>query len=119
MEKWNTYLSAIVRDDGKYLPKETSSFSDNVGAYCIRPTIRPVRGERVDDKRARGVFNTPLHGYLSDNRLGMEKWDTYSSPIVRDNGKHLPEETLSFFDNVGAQKHTPHQTPRKGRGGRR
>ena len=35
------------------------------------PPIRPARGERVDDKRARGVCFCALLGYLSDNRLDM------------------------------------------------
>ena len=82
MEKRNTYLSLIVRDNGKYLPKEISSFSSNVGAYRIRLTKRPARGEGVDDKRARGVCFYALPGYLSDNRLDMEKRNTDLSLIV-------------------------------------
>ena len=49
-----------------------SDFSaGRVGAYCIRPTKRPAKGERVDDKRARGVCFCALYGYPSDNRLDM------------------------------------------------
>ena len=114
MEKRNTYSSPLVRDNRKHIPKETLSFSGNVRAYCIRPTKRPVKGERVDDKRARGVFNTPLPGYPSDNRLNMEKRNTDLSLIVRDNGKHLPEETLSFSGNVGVYCIRPTKRPAKG-----
>ena len=58
------------------IPRQSFKFdfsAGRVGAYCIRPTKRPAKGVGVDDKCAGGVFNTPLHGYLSDNRLNMEK----------------------------------------------
>ena len=63
--------AVIVRDNKKYLPEKTSSFSGRVGAYCICLTKRPAKGEWVDVESIWGVFNTPLHGYLSDNRLDM------------------------------------------------
>ena len=51
-----------------------SDFSaGRVGAYCIRPTKRPAKGERVDVESIWGVFNTPLPGNLSNNRLDMEE----------------------------------------------
>ena len=73
-------------------------FFDNVGTYCIRLTKRPARGERVDVESIRGVCNTPLHGYLSDNRLDMMKLNTYLSAIVRDNGKYLTKESAIVRD---------------------
>ena len=66
-------------------PFKSDFSAGRVGAYCIRPTKRPARGEMVDDKCVGGVCNTPLHGYLSDNRLDMMELNTYSSLIVRDN----------------------------------
>ena len=73
MKKRNTYLSTIVPNITSHQPFKSNFSAGRVGAYCIRPTKRPAKGVGIDDKRARGVFNTPLHGYLSDNRLGMEK----------------------------------------------
>ena len=50
-----------------YQPFKSDLSAGRVGAYCIRPTKRPARGEGVDVESIWGVFNTPLHGYLSDN----------------------------------------------------
>ena len=66
-------------------PFKSDFSAGRVGAYCIRPTKCPAKGEMVDDKCAGGVFNTPLPGYPSDNRLNMEKRNTDLSLIVRDN----------------------------------
>ena len=52
-------------------PFKSDFSAGRVGAYCIRPTKRPTKGEMVDDKCAGGVCNTPLPGHLSDNRLDM------------------------------------------------
>ena len=52
-------------------PFKSDFSAGRVGAYCIRPTKRPARGEGVDVESIWGVCNTPLPGYLSDNRLDM------------------------------------------------
>ena len=54
-------------------PFKSDFSAGRVGAYCIRPTKRPAKGEWVDVESIWGVFNTPLPGYLSDNRLDMKK----------------------------------------------
>ena len=116
MEKKDTYLSTIVRDNGKYLPEETLSFSGNVGAYCIRPTKRPAKGERIDVESIWGVCNTPLHGYLSDNRLDMKKRNTYLSTIVPNIPPRQPIKSDFSAGRVGAYCICPTKRPAKGVG---
>ena len=66
-------------------PFKSDFSAGRVGEYCIRPTKRPAKGVGVDVESIWGVFNTPLPGYPSDNRLEMEKRNTDLSLIVRDN----------------------------------
>ena len=73
-------------------------FSGRVGAYRIRLTKRPAKGEGVDVESIWDVCFCALHGYLSDNRLGMEKKDAYLSAIVQDNRKYLPKESAIVRD---------------------
>ena len=73
MKKRNTYLSTIVPNITSHQPFKSNFSAGRVEAYCIRPTKRLARGERVDVESIWCVFNTPLHGYLSDNRLDMEE----------------------------------------------
>ena len=70
-------LSPLVPNITPRQPFKSDFSAGRVGAYCIRLTKRPARGERVDDKRARGVCFCALPGCLSDNRLEMEKRNTY------------------------------------------
>ena len=47
------------------IPRQPFKFdfsAGRVGAYCIRPTKRPARGERVEDKCTRGVCFCALPG---------------------------------------------------------
>ena len=78
-------LSPLVPNVTSHQPLKSNFSAGRVGAYCIRPTKRPARGERVDDKRAKGVCFCALPGYLSDNRLGMKKRNTDLSLIIRYN----------------------------------
>ena len=114
MKKRNTYLSTIVPNITSHQPFKSNFSAGRVGAYCIRPTKRPANGVGVDDRRARGVFNTPLHGCLSDNRLEMEKKDTYSSALVPNVTSHQPIKSDFSAGRVGTYCIRPTKCPARG-----